>query len=71
VQLDPKTQILYAGARFFINGESFGARHPGLVRELADRRAMDAPRLAPLAALVAEWHRAGYLHYAAKRRRNG
>jgi 50S ribosomal protein L16 3-hydroxylase len=71
VALDPKTQILYAGARFFINGEPFSARHAGLAREFADRRVMDAARLAPLADLVAEWHRAGYLHYTKKRRRNG
>lgn len=71
VELDPKTQILYAGTRFFINGESFCACHARLLRELADRRAMDAARLAPLAQLVAEWRRAGYVHYARKRRRNG
>jgi 50S ribosomal protein L16 3-hydroxylase len=62
VQLDPKTQLLYLGARFFINGESFSVRHPQLLRELADRRASELRRLAPLAGLVAEWRRAGYLH---------
>ncbi len=71
LELDPKTQILYAGARFFINGESFFVRERALMRELADRRAMDAARLAPLAGLVAEWQRAGYVHYTGARRRDG
>ncbi len=68
VELDPKTRILYAGARFFINGEPISVRQPRLLREFADRRALDAARLAPLAELVAEWQRAGYLHYTKKRR---
>jgi 50S ribosomal protein L16 3-hydroxylase len=68
VELDPKTQLLYAGARFFMNGEPVSTRQPRLLRELADRRAMAAARLAPLARLVAEWQRAGYLHYTKKRR---
>ena len=63
VRLDPKTQLLYYGARFFINGESFSVKHAQLVKELADRRQSDARRLAPLAGLIAEWQRAGYLHY--------
>ena len=71
VQLDPKTQLLYSGARFFINGESFTARHPQAIRELADRRRIRAARLAPVAELVAEWRRAGYVHYAKKERRHG
>jgi len=71
VELDPKTQLLYCGARFFINGESFTVRHPQAMRELADRRRISAARLAPLAELVAEWRKAGYLHYAKKERRDG
>src|SRR5438105_7263114 len=63
VRLDPKTQLLYYGARFFINGESFSVKHAQLVKELADRRQSDTRRLAPLAGLIAEWQRAGYLHY--------
>jgi len=63
VRLDPKTQLLYCGARFFINGESFSVKHPQLVKELADKRQSDTRRLAPLAGLIAEWQRAGYLHY--------
>ena len=63
VRLDPKTQLLYFGERFFINGESVRASHPRLLRQLADRREADRERLAPLRALIAEWRRAGYVHY--------
>jgi 50S ribosomal protein L16 3-hydroxylase len=68
VALDPKTQLLYAGGRFFINGEAFDAprRHARLLRELADRRAIERARLAgtPLAGLISEWLRAGYARLA-------
>jgi 50S ribosomal protein L16 3-hydroxylase len=63
VRLDPKTQLLYYGRRFFINGESLEVRAPRLLRELADRRECERERLAPLGALIAEWRRAGYVHY--------
>ena len=68
VRLDPKTSLLYYGERFFINGEALSVRHPRLLRELADRRAADKAFLAPLASLIAEWRRAGYVHYARKER---
>jgi len=63
-RLDPKTQLLYSGSRFFINGESFSLppRHRARMRELADRREIDAARLAGQAKLIGEWRRAGYLH---------
>lgn len=64
VALDARTQLLYAGRRFFINGEAFDApkRHGKLLRELADRRAIARGRLAgtPLAGLISQWLRAGY-----------
>jgi 50S ribosomal protein L16 3-hydroxylase len=63
VRLDPKTQLLYFGERFFLNGESLRVRRAALLRELADRREADRARLAPLAGLIAEWRGAGYLHY--------
>jgi 50S ribosomal protein L16 3-hydroxylase len=66
VRLDPKTQLLYFGKRFFINGESLAVRHPQRLRELADRREADLERLAPLAGLISEWRRAGYLHLTNK-----
>ena len=64
VALDPKTQLLYSGATFFVNGESFSLA-PGparLLRELADRRVIAGRRLAgtPLAALISQWLRSGY-----------
>src|SRR5262245_35970651 len=66
VRLDAKTRLLYFGERFFINGESVTVRHPALLRELADLRQAEISRLAPLAGLIAEWHRAGYLYYTKK-----
>ena len=71
VELDPKTQLLYYGERFFINGESFSAGRPELVRELADRRQASAGRLAPMAELIAEWRRAGYVHLTKKSQADG
>jgi 50S ribosomal protein L16 3-hydroxylase len=68
VRLDPKTSLLYYGERFFINGEALSVRHPRLLHELADRRRADKAFLAPLASLIAEWQRAGYVHYARKER---
>ena len=67
VRLDAKTRLLYFGDRFFMNGESLSVRHPRLLRELADRREAELERLAPLEGLIAEWRRAGYLHYARRR----
>jgi 50S ribosomal protein L16 3-hydroxylase len=73
VRLDPKTQLLYFGARFFINGESFSVnrRQARPLKELADRRQLSRARLAPLASLIAEWRRAGYLHCDQKDERDG
>jgi 50S ribosomal protein L16 3-hydroxylase len=64
VQLDARTQLLYAGRRFFINGESFVARKAqiGPLRELADRRRLAGSSLAPIASLIGEWRKSGYLH---------
>jgi 50S ribosomal protein L16 3-hydroxylase len=69
LDLDPKTQLLYGGKRFFINGDEFSvpprARHA--MRELADRRQLAAARLASQAKLIGEWRRAGYVHRSGKR----
>ena len=64
VRLDPKTQLLYSGGRFFINGESFSlpSRDRRAMRELADRRQIEAHRLAGQGKLIREWQLAGYLH---------
>ncbi|HET9351285.1 MAG TPA: cupin domain-containing protein, partial [Burkholderiales bacterium] len=63
--LDPKTQLLYAGKRFFINGESFvprASQRRALAR-LADRRRAPGRALARagLEPLISGWQRAGYL----------
>ena len=67
VRLDPKTQLLYYGARFFINGEpvAVAARFAPALRRLADLRALPAKDLAakPLAALLSGWQRAGWVHF--------
>jgi 50S ribosomal protein L16 3-hydroxylase len=72
-QLDSKTQLLYSGSRFFINGESFSlpAHHRAGMRELADRREIDATRLAGQAKLIGEWRRAGYVHLRERTQRDG
>jgi len=64
LRLDPKTQLLYSGSRFFINGESFVARKSQVspLKRLADRRRLERRSLAPIASLIAEWRKSGYLH---------
>ena len=65
VQLHPKTQLLYSGRRFFINGESFLAapRQRRILRELADRRCASGNALARagLERLISDWRASGYL----------
>jgi len=72
VRLDPKTQLLYSGARFFMNGEAFTvpARAARALRMLADERAAAASALARagLSRLISEWQRRGYLEHAVERR---
>lgn len=71
VRLDPKTQLLYRGTRFFINGEalSVALRDAAPLRELADRRTLPASRLAGarLQALILQWRQGGFLHLEPKR----
>jgi 50S ribosomal protein L16 3-hydroxylase len=64
VRLDPKTQLLYSGNRFFINGESLSisGKNSRSLRNLADKRSAPGTELRALATLIAQWHRAGYLH---------
>jgi 50S ribosomal protein L16 3-hydroxylase len=68
VILDPKTQLLYLGARFFINGEVLRPR-PAQRRALAllaDRRRAPGRQLARvgLEPLILQWCRAGYARMA-------
>ena len=64
--LDPRTQLLYAGKRFFLNGESFSPRasQRRALARLADRRRAPGRLLARagLEPLISGWQRAGYLH---------
>ncbi|NIC41774.1 cupin domain-containing protein [Aquabacterium sp. A08] len=68
VRLDRRTRMLYDERHIFINGEAFraGGRDARLMRELADRRGLDAERVqrasAEAQALLADWHDAGWLH---------
>ncbi len=66
VTLDPRTQFLYLGPRFFINGEAFVPRaaQRAVLAALADRRRAPGRPLARagLEPLISAWHRAGYLH---------
>jgi 50S ribosomal protein L16 3-hydroxylase len=65
VILDPKTQMLYLGNRFFINGEVFVPRasQRAALAGLADRRRAAGRSLARagLERLILEWRRAGFL----------
>jgi 50S ribosomal protein L16 3-hydroxylase len=65
VRLDPKTQLLYSGARFFINGEGFtvSRRASPALRKLADARVAERGALARagLARLISGWQKRGYL----------
>jgi 50S ribosomal protein L16 3-hydroxylase len=68
VQLDLRTQMLYAGPRFFVNGDSFeppAAQRSTLAR-LADQRAVAGRELARagLGSLSFEWYRLGYIGLA-------
>jgi 50S ribosomal protein L16 3-hydroxylase len=68
IQLHPKTQLLYLGARFFINGEVLHprpAQRRALAR-LADQRHAPGRLLARagLEPLILDWCRAGYARMA-------
>ena len=64
VRLDLKTQLLYSGRRFFINGEAFtvSGRAAAVLRRLADQRVASGAEIARarLGRLVSEWQRRGY-----------
>jgi len=67
--LDPRTQLLHSGGRFFINGEPLAVprRARAALRELADRRSIGAAALAraSLGRLLHDWQRLGYLRIEA------
>lgn len=63
VALDPKTRLLFAGRRFFVNGEAFTptADETRALKQLADRRRLAAPLSAALRARLYGWYEAGWL----------
>ena len=65
VRLDPRSQLLYSGRRFFINGDSLTAPAgaAAALRRLADERSAAATALAGarLARLISDWQRRGYV----------
>ena len=74
VRLHAKTRLLYRGARFFINGESFSVEGDArALRELADRRMVHGARLvgARLGGLISRWQRLGYVNLETEGRTKG
>lgn len=70
VRLDPKTQLLFAGSAFYLNGESVtvdAADRPTL-RRLADRRRLNAADAVSAGALdlLYDWYRHGLLRIGAQ-----
>jgi 50S ribosomal protein L16 3-hydroxylase len=68
VRLDRRTRMMYDARHVFINGESYRAsgRDAGLMRALADRRALGERELARAGdaarALIESWCEAGWAH---------
>ncbi|NRF69732.1 cupin domain-containing protein [Aquincola sp. S2] len=66
--LDRRTRMMYDAQHVFINGEAFraGGADARLMRQLADRRRLDARALARASdtarALLEDWAEAGWLH---------
>jgi 50S ribosomal protein L16 3-hydroxylase len=68
LRADRRTRMAYDSASFFINGESYryAGRDAELLRQFADRRALDAAQMRRMSAaarmLLGEWLAAGWLH---------
>jgi 50S ribosomal protein L16 3-hydroxylase len=63
VALNPKSRLLFAGGRFFINGEAFTPTTDEIMplQHLADHHHLAAPLPASLRARLHEWYEAGWL----------
>jgi 50S ribosomal protein L16 3-hydroxylase len=63
VALDPKSRLLFAGGRFFINGEAFTpvADETAALQQLADQRRLPAPLPTALRDRLYDWYQAGWL----------
>lgn len=68
LRLDRRTRIAYRRRQLFVNGERFEAAGAAWLRALADGRRLDPASAARAlaeprcAALLLEWHEAGWLH---------
>jgi 50S ribosomal protein L16 3-hydroxylase len=65
LRLDARSQFLFAGSRFYVNGESVvvARRDQAAFRRLADERSLSVPQLSPPGvALVYDWYRCGFVH---------
>lgn len=63
IRLDPRTQLLFSGNRFYLNGEKIEAPasvHPAL-RELADRRRLPPAAIPENSGLFHGWYLNGFL----------
>ncbi len=67
VALHAKSRLLFAGSRFYMNGEAFtpAAGTRAALRCLADTRALPAPFPAALLDRFFDWYEAGWLELAA------
>ncbi|HBU29854.1 MAG TPA: cupin, partial [Thiobacillus sp.] len=63
VALNPKSRLLFAGGRFFINGEAFtaAADETAALKHLADQRRLAPPLPAALRERFHDWYEAGWL----------
>lgn len=64
IRLDPRSQLLFRGRRFFINGEALDvpSEAAAVLRQLADRRQLPPTLLSGgLLAILHDWYGAGYL----------
>lgn len=61
--LDPKSRLLFAGGRFFINGEALtpAADEIPALKQLADQHRLAAPLPAALCERLYDWYEAGWL----------
>ncbi len=63
VALDPRSRLLFAGRRFFVNGEAFtpATEEVAALRRLADERRLAGPLPAGLRKRLYDWYLAGWL----------
>jgi 50S ribosomal protein L16 3-hydroxylase len=63
VALNPKSRLLFAAGRFFINGEAFTATsgETAALKQLADQRRLAPPLPVALHERMYDWYEAGWL----------